>query len=89
MSIPVYLSNGQVLNIKIKRSTRLKSIRLEANVYGVHVVSPVNYEFQNMIRFIHSRKNWIFKVYEYYGRSFLGSIYRLQIIRDKIPFNVV
>jgi predicted metal-dependent hydrolase len=42
-----------------------------------------------MIRFIHSRKNWIFKVYEYYGRSFLGSIYRLQIIRDKIPFNVV
>ena len=87
MSIPVYLSNGQVLNIKIKRSTRLKSIRLEANVYGVHVVSPVNYEFQNMIRFIDSRKNWILKVYEYYGR--FVDIYRLQILRDKIPFNVI
>ncbi|MFL6392880.1 MAG: M48 family metallopeptidase [Nitrososphaeraceae archaeon] len=105
MSVPVSLSNGQILNIKIKRSTRSKSVRLEADIYGIHVVAPANYEVQNIIRFIHTRKNWISKIYKYYGRfvdkfgqesvihedsiAFLGSIYKLQIVKDKIPFNVI
>jgi predicted metal-dependent hydrolase len=105
VSVPVRLSNGQILNIKIKRSTRSKSARLEANIYGIHVVVPANYEVQNIIRFIYTRKNWIFKIYKYYGRfvdkfgqessinedsiAFLGSIYKLRIVRDKIPFNII
>jgi predicted metal-dependent hydrolase len=105
MSVPVHLSSGQILNIKIKRSARLKSIHLKANIYGIYVVVPINYQVQNIINFIHSRKNWVFKIYEYYSKfvdkfgqennsyedsiSFLGSAYRLQIVRDKVQFSVI
>jgi predicted metal-dependent hydrolase len=105
LSIDVPLSNGQLLNIKIKRSTRSKSIQLKANIYGIHVVAPVNYDFQNITRFIHSRKDWISKVYKYYAKfvekfgqengssenflTFLGSVYKLQIVNDIISYNIV
>ena len=105
MSVNVALSNGQILSIKIKRSTKSKSVRLKANIYGIHVVAPVNYDFENITGFIHSRKNWISKVYGYYAKfldnfgqensasensiSFLGSIYKLQIVRDKISYAII
>jgi predicted metal-dependent hydrolase len=105
LSIDVPLSNGQLLNIKIKRSTRSKSIQLKANIYGIHVVAPVNYDFKNITRFIHSRKDWISKVYKYYAKfvekfgqengssenflTFLGSVYKLRIVNDRISYNIV
>jgi predicted metal-dependent hydrolase len=105
LSIDVPLSNGQLLNIKIKRSTRSKSIQLKANIYGIHVVAPVNYDFKNITRFIHSRKDWISKVYKYYAKfvekfgqqngssenflTFLGSVYKLQIVNDRISYNII
>ena len=101
----MHLSNGQILNIEIKRSTRSKSIRLKANSYGIRVVAPTNYEVQDIISFIQSKRSWILKAYEYFGRfvdkigqenninedsiSFLGAMYKLQIVRDKIPSNVI
>jgi predicted metal-dependent hydrolase len=105
LSIDVPLSNGQLFNIKIKRSTRSKSIQLRANICGIHVVAPVNYDRQHITRFIHSRKDWISRVYKYYAKfvekfgeesdsrdnclTFLGSVYKLQIVNDRISFNIV
>jgi predicted metal-dependent hydrolase len=105
LSVNVPLSNGQILNIKIKRSTRSKSVRLKANIYGIQVIAPINYDFQHITGFIHSRKNWISKVYEYYAKfvdkfgqenitsensiSFLGSTYKLRIVSDKISYNII
>ena len=63
----IALSDGQTLNIKIKTSTKSKSVRLKANIYGIHVIAPVNYDFENITGFIHSRKKWISKVYDYYA----------------------
>ena len=103
MNIP--LSNGQILNIKIKTSTKSKTVLLKANIYGIHVIAPVNYDFENITGFIHSRKKWISKVYDYYAKfvdkfgqensinensiCFLGSTYKLQIVRDKISYNII
>ena len=105
MSIDVPLSNGSLFNIKIKRSTRSKSIQLKANIYGIHVVAPVNYDYQNITRFIYSRRDWISRVYKYYAKfvekfgqendsrenslTFLGSVYKLQIVNDRISFSIV
>jgi predicted metal-dependent hydrolase len=105
LSIDLPLSNGELLNIKIKRSTRSKNIQLRANIYGIHVVAPVNYDFQNITRFINSRKDWISKVYKYYAKfvakfgqergasgnflTYLGSIYKLQIVNDRVSYDIV
>jgi predicted metal-dependent hydrolase len=103
--VNIPLSNGQILNIKIKTSTKSKTVRLKANIYGIHVIAPVNYDFENITGFIHSRKKWISKVYDYYAKfvdkfgqensinensiCFLGSTYKLQIVRDKISYNII
>jgi predicted metal-dependent hydrolase len=84
---------------------RSKSIHLKANIYGIHVVAPVNYDFQGITTFIHSRKNWISKVYKYYAKfvekfgqqnssdenflTFLGSVYKLKLVNDRISYNIV
>jgi len=101
----VSLSNGQLLNIEIKRSTRSKGIQLKANIYGIHVVAPVNYDFKKITSFINSRSDWISKVYRYYATfvekfgqkndsgdsflTFMGSVYRLQIVNDRISYIIV
>jgi predicted metal-dependent hydrolase len=103
--VNIALSDGQILNIKIKTSTKSKSVRLKANIYGIHVIAPVNYDFENITGFIHSRKKWISKVYDYYAKfvdkfaqenginedsiSILGSPYKLQIVSDKTSYNII
>jgi predicted metal-dependent hydrolase len=103
--VNVALSDGQILNIKIETSTRSKSIRLKANIYGIHVIAPVNYDFENITGFVHSRKKWISKVYDYYAKFvdkfgqensangnaiyFLGSPYKLQLVSDKTSYNII
>ena len=97
MSIPISLSNGKVLEIKIKKSKRVKHLWLKADVYGVYVVVPSNYSIEKIHNFIESKKKWILKTSEYYKKlregygegnlaintiSFLGAIYRLQIVKD-------
>jgi predicted metal-dependent hydrolase len=97
MSIPISLSNGKVLEVKIKNSKRVKHLWLKADVYGVYVVVPSNYSIEKIHNFIESKKKWILKTSEYYKKlregygegnlaintiSFLGAIYRLQIVKD-------
>ena len=104
MSIPISLSNGKVLEVKIKNSKRVKNLWLKADVYGVYVVVPLNYSIEKIHDFIESKKKWILKTSEYYKKlregygegnlaintiSFLGAIYRLQIVKDTSPSTVI
>jgi len=104
MSIPISLSNGKVLEIKIKKSKRVKHLWLKADVYGIYVVVPLNYSIEKIHDFIESKKKWILKTSEYYKKlqegygegnlaintiSFLGAIYRLQIVKDTSSSTVI
>jgi predicted metal-dependent hydrolase len=104
MSIPISLSNGKVLEVKIKNSKRVKHLWLKADVYGVYVVVPSNYSIEKIHNFIESKKKWILKTSEYYKKlregygegnlaintiSFLGAIYRLQIVKDTSSSTVI
>jgi predicted metal-dependent hydrolase len=97
MSIPISLSNGKVLDVKIKKNKRVKHLWLKADVYGVYAVVPLDYSIEKIHNFIESKKKWILKTSEYYRRlregygegnlaintiSFLGAIYRLQVVKD-------
>ena len=68
MSIPISLSNGKVLEIKIKKSKRVKHLWLKADVYGIYVVVPLNYSIEKIHDFIESKKKWILKTSEYYKK---------------------
>jgi predicted metal-dependent hydrolase len=97
MSIPISLSNSKVLDVKIKKNKRVKHLWLKADVYGVYAVVPLDYSLEKIHNFIESKKKWILKTSEYYRKlregygeenlaintiSFLGAIYRLQVVKD-------
>ena len=97
-SLPVKLSNGRMLRIEVKKSKRAKQYWLKANVSEIYLIAPtVNYEINQVMRFLDSKKEWILKTLEYYERvrsnyveanlksgtiSFLGKRYNLQITKD-------
>jgi len=94
----VKLSNGRMLRIEVKKSKRAKQFWLKANVSEIYLIAPtVNYEINQVVRFLDSKKEWILKTLEYYERvqsnyveanlksgtiSFLGKRYNLQITKD-------
>lgn len=104
MYLPVSLSNGKTLNIIITKSSRAKQLRMKANVHGIRVIVPLNYEIRNVVSFIESKKKWILKTTEYYGKFieengqtnfntasiyFLGTKYKLQIIKNRISSIII
>ena len=104
-SLPVKLSNGRMLRIEVKKSKRAKQFWLKANVSEIYLIAPtVNYEINQVVRFLDSKKEWILKTLEYYERvqsnyveanlksgtiSFLGKRYNLQITKDIAPSVIV
>ena len=99
------LSNGRMLRIEVKKSKRAKQFWLKANVSEIYLIAPtVNYEINQVVRFLDSKKEWILKTLEYYERvqsnyveanlksgtiSFLGKRYNLQITKDIAPSVIV
>ena len=97
-SLPVHLSNGRILSVQVKKSKRAKQLCLKANIFGLYVVVPfINYEIDEVMRFLDIKKEWILETSEYYGRlrnecgeenlklntiSFLGKRYNLRITKD-------
>ena len=104
-SLPVKLSKGRMLRIEVKKSKRAKQYWLKANVSEIYLIAPtVNYEINQVMRFLDSKKEWILKTLEYYERvrsnyveanlksgtiSFLGKRYNLQITKDIAPSVIV
>jgi predicted metal-dependent hydrolase len=69
LSLPIHLSNGRTLSVQVKKSKRAKRLCLKANIFGIHVVVPMNsYETDEVIRFLVIKKEWILQTSEYYGR---------------------
>jgi len=101
----VKLSNGRMLRIEVKKSKRAKQFWLKANVSEIYLIAPtVNYEINQVMRFLDSKKEWILKTLECYERvrsnyveanlksgtiSFLGKRYNLQITKDIAPSVIV
>lgn len=99
------LSNGRMLRIEVKKSKRAKQFWLKANVSEIYLIAPtVNYEINQVMRFLDSKKEWILKTLEYYESaqsnyveanlksgtiSFLGKRYNLQITKDIAPSVIV
>ena len=97
-SLPVHLSNGRILSVEVKKSKRAKQLCLKANIFGLYVVVPfINYEIDEVMRFLDIKKEWILETSEYYGKlrnecgeenlklntiSFLGKRYNLRITKD-------
>jgi predicted metal-dependent hydrolase len=97
-SLPVHLSNSRILSVQVKKSKRAKQLCLKANIFGLYVVVPIiNYEIDEVMRFLDIKKEWILETSEYYGRlrnecgeenlklntiSFLGKRYNLRITKD-------
>jgi len=97
-SLPVHLSNGRIISVQVKKSKRAKQLCLKANIFGLYVVVPIiNYEIDEVMRFLDIKKEWILETSEYYGRlrnecgeenlkintiSFLGKRYNLRITKD-------
>jgi predicted metal-dependent hydrolase len=100
MSIPISLYDDKILDVKIKKNKRVKHLWLKADVYGVYVVVPLDYNLEKIRNFIESKKKWILKTSEYYRKlregnlaintiSFLGAIYRLQVVKDTSSSTVI
>jgi len=101
----VKLPNGRMLRIEVKKSKRAKQFWLKANVSEIYLIAPtVNYEINQVMRFLDSKKEWILKTLEYYESaqsnyveanlksgtiSFLGKRYNLQITKDIAPSVIV
>jgi predicted metal-dependent hydrolase len=97
-SLPVHLSNGRILSVQVKKSKRAKQLCLKANIFGLYVVVPIiNYEIDEVMRFLDIKKEWILETSKYYERlrnecgeenlklntiSFLGKRYNLRITKD-------
>lgn len=97
MHLPVHLSNGKTLSIPVKKSKTAKHLRLEANIFGIHVVVPMIYYEIEVMKFLNLKKDWILQTSEYYERlrneygeenlklntiAFLGKRYNLKITKD-------
>jgi predicted metal-dependent hydrolase len=104
ISIPISLYDGRVLEVKVKKSKRVKHLWLKADVYGVYIVAPLNHSIEKIHHFIESKKKWIIKTSEYYKKlregygegnftintiSFLGAIYCLRVVKDTSSSTVI
>lgn len=103
MSLPITLHDGKTLNIKIRKSSRVRDLRIGVDVLGVYAIVPTNYNIKDLVDFIDKKKNWIASTSRYYEKlrlkygeqnlrtdtiSFLGKRYRLQIIRDTMTYTI-
>jgi predicted metal-dependent hydrolase len=100
----VKLSNGINANVEIVRSNRTKRISLKANRHGIYVIVPNLTSHHEIITFIESKKEWIFKSVTYFEKVtrgldpmliqpgkvlFLGTPYDIQLVKDKLCYVIM
>jgi predicted metal-dependent hydrolase len=80
-----------------------KRLRLVSGINGVQAIVPLNYRAQELESFVASKRDWILKTSQYYGKLkdrcggglephtiyFLGSKYRFYVVKDRQPSTVV
>ncbi len=53
------LDNGEVARLEIERKSRTKKVTLKADIYGMYVLSPMNYSNEQLMECVNREKNWI------------------------------
>lgn len=90
------------IRIDICQNKRTKRFRLVSGINGVRAIVPLNYNIKELENFITSKRNWILRTSQYYGKLkerngglqpytlyFLGSKYKFRIVKDRWPLTVV
>jgi predicted metal-dependent hydrolase len=102
LSISLDLTDDTTIRIDISPSKRTKRLRLVSGINGVQAIVPLNYGAQELESFVASKRDWILKTSQYYGKLrercgglephtiyFLGSKYRFYLVKDRQPSTVV
>ena len=99
MLISFTVSKTEYIYLKKKESKRASKISLMANINGFFLTVPVNFNEANLHNFLHNKKTWITKTYEYYKKFnsnfgkkyddkfylyYLGQKYKVDIAKDVI-----
>jgi predicted metal-dependent hydrolase len=94
--------NTTTIRIDVCPSKRTKRLRLICGINGVRAIVPLDYRAQELESFVASKRDWILKTSNYYGKLkdrcgglephsiyFLGSKYRFYVVKDRHPSTVV
>lgn len=91
------LDNGEVARLEIERKSRVKKVTLKADIYGMYVLSPMNYSNEQLMEYVNREKKWISRMMCHYSGLkaetefegikksdifYLGKKYRLVIVKD-------
>jgi predicted metal-dependent hydrolase len=100
--ISLDLTDDTTIRIDVCPSKRTKRLRLVSDINGVEAIVPLNYRAHELESFVASKRNWILKTSQYYGKLkdrcggleahtiyFLGSKYRFYLVKDRQPSTVV
>jgi predicted metal-dependent hydrolase len=97
-SASIELFNGFSANIEIIRSNRAKRISLKVNRHGIYALVPKLTSLLEVMTFIESKKEWIFRSVTYFEKItrgldpvliqrgkilFLGTPYDIQLVKDQ------
>jgi predicted metal-dependent hydrolase len=102
LSLSVVFNDNVAIRIDICQNKRTKRFRLVSGINGVRAIVPLNYNIKELENFITSKRNWILRTSQYYGKLkerngglqpytlyFLGSKYKFRIVKDRWPLTVV
>ncbi len=102
MSISLVSTDNTTVRIDICPNKRTKRLRLISGINGVHAMVPLNYNAKELESFVASKRDWILKTSQYYGKLkercgglepytiyFLGSKYRFHVVKDLQPSTMI
>jgi predicted metal-dependent hydrolase len=102
LSLSLDLTDDTTIRIDLCPSKRTKRLRLVSGINGVQAIVPLNYRAEELESFVASKRDWILKTSQYYGKLkercgglephtiyFLGSKYRFYVVKDRQSSTVV
>ncbi|HJU95448.1 MAG TPA: SprT family zinc-dependent metalloprotease [Nitrososphaera sp.] len=102
MSLSLVFTENTTIRIDICPNKRTKRLRLVSGMNGVHAIVPLNYNVKELEIFVASKRDWILKTSQYYGKLkercrglepytiyFLGSRYRFHVVKDRQPSTII
>jgi predicted metal-dependent hydrolase len=102
LSLSFVFTKNTTIRIDICPNKRTKRLRLVSGINGVQAMVPFNYDAKELESFVASKRDWIFKTSQYYGKLkercgglepytiyFLGSRYRFHVVKDRQPSTMI
>jgi predicted metal-dependent hydrolase len=102
LSLSLIFTENTTIRIDICPNKRTKRLRLISGINGVQAKVPLNYNAKELESFVTSKRDWILKTSQYYGKLkkrcdglepyaiyFLGSKYRFNIVKDRQPSTMI